>query len=156
MGTGGALVLLVGLGLTNRALGGRFLFLIPSFTFAGNHLATAYVRTFSVAALDPYVLEGRSDDTPATATPLTLAEDPAGSGLRSAYGRGNLSSRSDVDYFGFAAEAGDRLTLAAEAPGAPYYSVLGYTIVDADGKALIASKQASGARKALPELAKGR
>ena len=42
-----------------------------------------------------------------------LAEEPAGSGLRSGYGRGNLSTyNTDVDYWSFTGNAGDVLTVA--------------------------------------------
>src|SRR5262249_8494810 len=40
---------------------------------SGNPLAAPYVRTFSAADLAPYVLESRSNDTSATATPLGAA-----------------------------------------------------------------------------------
>jgi hypothetical protein len=48
-----------------------------------------------------------------------LPEDPADSGLYSGYGRGNLWSTSDYDYFSFTAAAGQTLSLAAEVPGNP-------------------------------------
>src|SRR6185369_1929309 len=38
--------------------------------------------------------------------PQPLAEDPVGSGLRSAVGRGNLTSPSDRDYWSFSGQAG--------------------------------------------------
>ena len=45
-----------------------------------------------------------------------LAEDPPGSGLRLAVGRGTLSSSSDVDFFRFSASAGDRAMVALGLP----------------------------------------
>jgi hypothetical protein len=66
-----------------------------------------------------------------------LPEDPADSGLRSGYGRGNLSVYNvDADYWSFTAEAGDRLTVAAENPGNPSSSGLSYTIYRPDGTSL--------------------
>jgi hypothetical protein len=64
---------------------------------------------------------------------IALTADPAGSGLRSGYARGNLSSTSDTDYFSFTANAGDTLTLAAEIPGTPSGSTLSYYVYDAAG-----------------------
>src|SRR5262249_51207151 len=52
---------------------------------AGNPLASPFVRIFTAAALPGFTLENRNNDTPATATPLTLTESPAG--LRAAFGQ---------------------------------------------------------------------
>ena len=57
--------LTVGTGLTDRA---------------GNGLAATYVRNFSVAAQPGYVIEGRSNDTLATATTLSLSPQAEGDG----------------------------------------------------------------------------
>jgi hypothetical protein len=63
-----------------------------------------------------------------------LMEDPASSGLRSGFGRGNLSVYSvDTDYWSFSGSAGDRLTIAAENPGSPNSSGLNYTVYRPDG-----------------------
>ena len=67
----------------------------------------------------------------------TLLEDPTGSGLRSGFGRGNLSVAStDFDYWSFTANAGDRLTVAAENPGGASSSSLAYIIYAPDGTQL--------------------
>src|SRR5262249_14235227 len=68
---------------------------------------------------------------------IGLAADPAGSGVRSGYARGNLSGNgTDLDYFSFTALPGDVATLAAEnLAGAPGTSLL-YTLFDAAGTAL--------------------
>jgi hypothetical protein len=65
-----------------------------------------------------------------------LPEDPADSGLYSGYGRGNLWSTSDHDYFSFTAAAGQTLSLAAEVPGNPNNSGLFYDIRKPDGDRL--------------------
>ncbi len=65
------------------------------------------------------------------AQPLT--EDPAGSGLRSAFGRGALTSNSDADYFSFTGNAGDLLTIASAIPGNPYDSGLAYFVFAPNG-----------------------
>src|SRR5262249_32420891 len=66
-----------------------------------------------------------------------LAEDPAASGLRSGYGRGNLSAYStDVDYWAFSAAAGDTLTVAQENPLSPASSGLSFTVYRPDGFSL--------------------
>src|SRR5262249_48368295 len=46
----------------------------------GNPLTPVFTRTFSTAGVAPYVLEGRSDDAFATATPLAAAVGGAGDG----------------------------------------------------------------------------
>ena len=67
----------------------------------------------------------------------TLAMDPIGSGLRSGYGRGNVSvAGTDADYWGFTASAGDRLIVATESAGSPSSSSLLYTIYRPDGTQL--------------------
>ena len=63
-----------------------------------------------------------------------LTEDPAGSGLRSGQGRGNLTSPSDCDYWSFQAEAGDWVTFAVECPGNPSGSRLNYYLYRANGE----------------------
>ena len=51
-----------------------------------------------------------------TAKPLPV--DPT-TGLMSGYGRGNISTNSDVDYFSWTGTAGDSVYVAAEIPGNP-------------------------------------
>src|SRR5262249_15252762 len=75
---------------------------------------------------NPYVLLGQ-DAQP-------LAEDPAGSGVRSGFGRGNVYSRSDGDVWSFTANAGENLIVAGENPGYPYNSYLLYRIYRPDGQ----------------------
>ncbi|HYR66206.1 MAG TPA: VCBS repeat-containing protein, partial [Reyranella sp.] len=63
-----------------------------------------------------------------------LLEDPSGSGLRSGFGRGNLSIYNvDEDYWSFTAKAGDRLTVAAEVPGSPNQTGLRYDVYGPEG-----------------------
>ncbi|HEX7863031.1 MAG TPA: FG-GAP-like repeat-containing protein [Verrucomicrobiae bacterium] len=64
-----------------------------------------------------------------------LTEDPVGSGFRTAFGRGNLDSGSDVDFWSFSAKAGDRLMVANENPGNPGSSQLYFEIKRPDGSA---------------------
>ena len=68
-----------------------------------------------------------------------LAEDPPGSGIRTAYARGNIKDNSDYDYFSFSAKAGDLLQVAAEVPGNPWYTPLYFRVdqTDGDGTGLI-------------------
>ncbi|HKS38738.1 MAG TPA: FG-GAP-like repeat-containing protein, partial [Verrucomicrobiae bacterium] len=62
-----------------------------------------------------------------------LVEDPAGSGVRTSWGRGNVSSTSDFDYWSFTANAGDLLTMASDVPGNPSSSGLYFRIDAIDG-----------------------
>jgi hypothetical protein len=48
-----------------------------------------------------------------------------------------LSNTSDVDYWSFDAQAGDRLVLGVEVPGRPNASQLYYLIEAADGQDLL-------------------
>ena len=45
----------------------------------------------------------------------------ATTGLASGYGRGNLSSTSDVDYFSWTGKAGDTIQVAAQNPSGGYF-----------------------------------
>jgi hypothetical protein len=65
-----------------------------------------------------------------------LPEDPAGSGLYSSFGRGNLWSTADFDYYSFSGAAGQQLTVAVEVPGNPAASQLYYRVDRPDGSYL--------------------
>jgi hypothetical protein len=65
-----------------------------------------------------------------------LGEDPAGSGVRHGYGRGNVASSSDVDYWSFSGRAGDRVMVAVETPGQVNGSGLCYRLEGPDGGVL--------------------
>ena len=64
---------------------------------------------------------------------IILPEDPDGSGLRFGQGRGNITSSSDYDYWGFSGEAGDKIVMAIEMPGNPGSSGLRYRLVSSTG-----------------------
>ncbi|MCY2986427.1 MAG: FG-GAP-like repeat-containing protein [Planctomycetota bacterium] len=91
-----------------------------------------------VASLYANNTTGGNSVTVLTGNPTQpLAEDPAGSGLRSGYARGNLlGNGTDQDWYSFTAQAGDRLTVAAEVPGNPGSSGLYYYVFDAGGNQL--------------------
>ena len=60
----------------------------------------------------------------------------ATTGLESGFGRGNLTSTSDVDYFSWTGKAGDVVQAASENPGNPGSSGLTYQIENASGSVL--------------------
>uniref|UniRef100_UPI00356B17CC FG-GAP-like repeat-containing protein n=1 Tax=Pontiella sp. TaxID=2837462 RepID=UPI00356B17CC len=64
---------------------------------------------------------------------ITMPEDPAGGGLRSAFGRGNITSSSDYDHWAFSGEAGDKVVMAIDVPGNPGSSGLRYQLVSPEG-----------------------
>src|SRR5207302_1679218 len=67
-------------------------------------------------------------------TPIALLpEDPGGSGLRAGFGRGNLSSTSDTDFYSFTAKTGDQLVIGTDVPGNPGGTQLRYAVIDAAG-----------------------
>ena len=83
----------------------------------------AYVRTFYVDLLEGFVLEGRDNDTLATATPLPLTEDPAESGYLVAHGLGSIDPAMRVhvgDGDGLlefrGASAGDKVAVSVDTP----------------------------------------
>ena len=92
----------------------------------------AYQQVFDVAIPAGVTLENGNNDTLATATPLPLTEDPAGSGLFLGRGSGrqdpatNGTYWSDPDYWSFEAQAGDivsiSVTPAAAAASTPTWS----------------------------------
>ena len=97
------------------------------------------VRTFAVAIPAGQVLESRSNDSIPAATPLPLAEDPAGSGfLTSLIAVGALDPANDNDYWSFAARQGDRLVVDAErtsggiSPRFYVYNAAGQILVNGD------------------------
>ena len=57
----------------------------------------------------------------------------ATTGLASGYGRGNLVSTSDADYFSWTGKAGDVVQVASENPGNPAATGLYYQIENASG-----------------------
>ena len=68
---------------------------------------------------DGFVYEGQSNETRGTATPLTLSEDPTGSGLflTTMFGLGSIDPTSDLDWWSFQGQAGDRVGVAVDTPG---------------------------------------
>ena len=84
----------------------------------------AYMRTFFVDLPDGFVLEGHRNDSLATATALTLEEDPVNSGLFFTHTRGIGSIDPAVyqdrwnesDYWRFEALAGDRVAVSVDTP----------------------------------------
>lgn len=101
----------------------------------GNGLSAPFVQFFTVTNVSGYVVENRSNDTTATATPLPLVEDPPA--VKSVAARGNLSSNSDVDYWSFSGTAGDLLKLATFNPGSPAASQLYFQIFRPDGTRIV-------------------
>ncbi len=76
-----------------------------------------YVRTFFVDFDETRTFEGGSNESLASATSLSLSEDPNGSGLFLGRGLGSIDPSNDLDWWSFAAEAGDRVAIAADTAG---------------------------------------
>jgi hypothetical protein len=100
----------------------------------GNNLAVPFVRYFTVNNVPGYIVEGRTNNSPASATFLALLEDPPS--LKTAAGRGNVSHSQQSDYWAFDANAGDWLKVAAYVPGSPAASGLNYQVLRPDGSSL--------------------
>ena len=74
----------------------------------------AYLQVFDVALAGGLGLRGAQQRHAATATPLPLTEDPAGSGLWLGRGIGSIQTTSDVDYWSFTALAGDVVSVSVD------------------------------------------
>src|SRR5205823_2153507 len=75
------------------------------------------VRSFSVVIPAGFVLESRSDDSIPAATPISLVEDPGGSGFwTSGIALGSIDPGNDNDYWSFNAQQNDRLIIDMESP----------------------------------------
>ncbi|HUW30400.1 MAG TPA: CARDB domain-containing protein, partial [Planctomycetota bacterium] len=84
----------------------------------------AFQRIFSVALPAGVAFEGRANDHYAAATPLPLAEDPAGSGHYLAHGIGSIDPNDgstwwERDIWSFNALAGDQVSIYMDTPGSP-------------------------------------
>ena len=101
----------------------------------GNAIGAANYQ-FTVAGVAGFTDLGRSSNNAATPTALTLTEDPAGTGLFQAGGRGALLNNSDVDYWTFNGTAGNLLTIATQNPGSPQATGLNYIISKPNGSQL--------------------
>jgi hypothetical protein len=68
---------------------------------------------------DGFVFEGRNNHNRASAVPLTLAENPAASGLflTQMFGVGTIDPGTDSDWWSFTAEAGDLVSVSVDTPG---------------------------------------
>ncbi|MHC4996649.1 MAG: hypothetical protein ACYTGQ_16520, partial [Planctomycetota bacterium] len=65
-----------------------------------------------------------SGNTFGTATPLTLIEDPSGSGYHLTHGIDEISIAGETDYWSFEALAGDVITMTADTPTGSLNSVI--------------------------------
>jgi hypothetical protein len=99
-----------------------------------NALAPVFTRTFGVDLIPGYAYETEPNGTPATATPLAV--DSSQPDLFGAGGRGYLFNSSDVDYWSFALQVGDRVYVQGETPGGPGSSGLDYQILNPAGTVL--------------------
>src|SRR5262249_39021041 len=96
------------------------------------------VRSFSVAIPQGQVLENRSNDNLASATPLPLTEDPASSGfLTSSVALGAIDPGNDNDSWSFSAQQNDRLIIDMESPASDI--VPRFIVYNAAGQPLLDS-----------------
>ncbi len=101
----------------------------------GNAISAANYQ-FTVAGVAGFTDLGRTSNNAATPTALTLSEDPAGTGLFQAGGRGALLNNSDVDYWTFNGTAGNLVTIATQNPGSAGGTGLSYIITKPNGTQL--------------------
>ncbi len=98
---------------------------ITAGVFNGNgvtELATANYNGNSVTVLVPNMVKALPVD--------------ATTGLESGYGRGNMSSSSDVDFFSWTGKAGDVVQVASETPGNAGNTYLNYYVENSFGSIL--------------------
>src|ERR1035437_3782760 len=108
---------------------------------AGNAMAAAYVRQFTIAQVAGLSTEIEPNNTSATATALPITGTQPN--LFSGGGRGYLANSGDVDYWSFNAQAGDVFVLAAQIPGNPGNSGLQYIIYSPSGTQLFSQTSAN-------------
>ena len=101
----------------------------------GNSMNAPVVRYFTVADVPGYVMEARTNQTVAAATPLLSSEDPVG--VKTAAGRGRLFDSGDVSYWSFTGTAGNLLSLAVEVPGRPSGARLHYEVLQPGGARIV-------------------
>lgn len=108
---------------------------------AGNQLFEPYVRNFTITALRDLTNEIEPNDTRQTATPIAMRDSV--SQLQTGGGRGRLATNSDVDFWSFYGEAGQRVILLAETPGSPSNSGLLYRLYPPTGAAIVSQTAAN-------------
>ncbi len=88
---------------------------------ANGDAVTQYTREF--ALVDPVLgkIEGLDNNLLPGATPLPMAETPAGSKFYTAFAPGTFQAAADVDYWRFDAEAGDVITVRLETANSGIY-----------------------------------
>ena len=105
-----------------------------------------YSRSFTIDLPDGKTFEGENNNTLAQATPLSLTEDPSGSGFALGRGLGRQDRAvygdyySDADYWRIELQAGDVISVGVDTPGSdvyPYVELLNgsgeYITGDQDG-----------------------
>ena len=102
---------------------------------AGNALTAPFIQFFTIGSTTSYVIENRSNNSAASATPIVLIEDIPGA--KTGGGRGMLSPGSDVDFWSFTGKAGDSFSMAVMVPGAPGASALYYAVYKPGGALLV-------------------
>jgi hypothetical protein len=93
---------------------GRYRFQASGLLDTNSNPVAAFSRDFVIFNPVLAKIESTSNGSLATATPLPVAESPAGNGFFTAFGIGTIASTSDIDYWSFNAEAGDVLTVRLE------------------------------------------
>ncbi|MGA2863269.1 MAG: FG-GAP-like repeat-containing protein [Verrucomicrobiota bacterium] len=113
----------------------RFMVTTSLRDLSGNPMAAPFIQYFAVGNVPGYVMAGRTNNSPAAATPLPLAEDPPG--VKTVAARGNLFNGAGTDYWSFGGTNGDLFNLATFVPGSPGGSGLHYQVFKPDGSVLI-------------------
>ena len=72
-----------------------------------------YVHIFDISLPSGFVFEGRNNDSIGTAAPLSLVENPVGSGYyqTAVFGLGSIDPQYESDYWSFSGQAGDRVAV---------------------------------------------
>ncbi len=99
-----------------------------------NALSPIYTRGFGVDLVPGYVQETEPNNTRATATPLLIESSQPN--LFGGGGRGYLLNGSDIDFWSFNLQAGDRVYVQGEVPGTPASTGLYYELSNPAGTAL--------------------
>ncbi len=105
----------------------------------GNALPTDFVEIFTIDQVAGFTTEQLNNDTPETATVISLSGSLAGQS--SGGGRGRVQISGDLDYWSFAGLAGQSVVLDSSIPGNPSFSTIQLYLVAPDDSTVLVDMQ---------------
>ncbi len=118
---------------------GTYTLTITGLTDRMGNAQNPFSLQFTMASVAGFTNQGRGSDNSATPTALTLTNDPAGTGLFVAGGRGALINNSDIDYWTFSGTSGNSLVVSTQNLNSPANSALEYVVTEPNGSTTLMS-----------------